>query len=1068
MIGRSALWSAVWIALQLPGVAPALADVRAVERSPGAESLAAAPELPDGCPVLRWEPGAEGRASELVVLELPPDGGLDEAVEVRRHRAAAGRGTWALRRFQCLTPGRAYAWRVRGVDREETAAEDDGSPPLYFRVAGAAAPFTGPASPYTVTDLGTLGGPVTKAMGVNDAGDVVGASQTGSYLHGFTWTDGTMTNLGDLGGQGSWAYDVNAVGQVVGGSPLGSGDNRAFLWQNGGMQDLGTLGGPNSYALEINDAGQAVGYACCAPDTYLSHAVLWGSGGIVDLGDLDPLWPAISAAYGLNDAGQVVGGSYDASANFHAFLWQNGGMQDLGTLGGDYSAAEAINEDGQIVGTARLANSTPHAFLWQNGAMQDLGALGWNQSVAYDINDDGMVVGVLQTGPTSHAFLWADGQMQDLNNLIPTGSGWELQEARAISNRGRIAGFGTFGGQTRAFLLEPRSYRWINPAGGAWSTASNWDPQGIPDAGDWALFDLAGQYSIDTTSFAPPPGEAPAVAAAPRGLLVEGTNTTVDFHSLNLNILSDSPADPGLQIGSEGIVNIHSGSGTFVHGALGVLPSTAPNPARLQVFNSGTTLTGTGGLLIGDEGPGDLFVANGGHLTSAEARLGGLLPAGLGTAVVGGDGSLWETGNLAVGYGVQGELTIENGGRVDSNDAYVSWGMLSSDSNVTVAGVGAGTALASHWALLGSLAVGQTDYGWVEVLDGGNLYVTQNVEVRNGELAIDGRHANGDPSEIDVLGSVFVGGPGTQGQFLLLRAARGGIEGDLVLGRDGPGYLELLGASVIAHPTQLDVVDPSAGLCAIGREFYGGVSLDDGGLFRCRTIEVGGAPGTTGNGTLTVDGGMVRALGVLTVGKAGGGLGLVFMLNNALVATNGTYISPYGVINGTGTLAVNFLGLQNDGILSPAIYVLYPLTGDASRSPGQAAAGTATLTVDGALTLGASGRLEIPLAGPLPGEYGSLAVTGAASLDGVLSLEFQSDYAPREGDLFTLLDVAQGVTGDFTGVEIHGLEPGFEFEITIVDGQVVLEALNDGVPEGYIFADGFESGGTSSWSSAVP
>ena len=37
--------------------------------------------------------------------------------------------------------------------------------------------------------------------------------------------------------------------------------------------------------------------------------------------------------------------------------------------------------------------------------------------------------------------------------------------------------------------------------------------------------------------------------------------------------------------------------------------------------------------------------------------------------------------------------------------------------------------------------------------------------------------------------------------------------------------------------------------------------------------------------------GMVRALEILTVGQVGGGAGLVTMMNNALVATNGTYIN---------------------------------------------------------------------------------------------------------------------------------------------------------------------------------
>ncbi len=203
------------------------------------------------------------------------------------------------------------------------------------------------------------------------------------------------------------------------------------------------------------------------------------------------------------------------------------------------------------------------------------------------------------------------------------------------------------------------------------------------------------------------------------------------------------------------------------------------------------------------------------------------------------------------------------------------------------------------------------------MLNGGDLYVSQDVYIKNGELNIESRHANGDPSDLDVLGSVFVGGTGGANLLALRNAAKGDIEGNLIIGRDGVGAAILWGTAIIAYPTQLEVVDPQAGLCAIGREFDGGVSLDEGGLLRCQKIELGGQAGTSGSGSLTVDGGMVRALDILQVGQVGGGSGQVDMQNNALVATNGTYISPNGVISGTGTLAVGFLGLQNDGTLAP-------------------------------------------------------------------------------------------------------------------------------------------------------
>ncbi len=771
------------------------------------------------------------------------------------------------------------------------------------------------------------------------------------------------------------------------------------------------------------------------------------------LTDLGTLAGPTTKAMGINENGQVVGGSYDEFANFHAFLWQNGSMQDLGTLGGDYSSAEAINANGQVVGTARLANSTPHAFLWQNGSMQDLGALTWDQSIAYDINDKGQVVGALQTGPTSHAFLWAHGQMHDLNSLIPAKTGWVLQEARAINNKGRIVGFGTLNGQTRAFLLKPGAYYWTNPTGGSWHVTTNWDPQGDPGNGDTVIFALGGQYTVDA---GPAIASITPLANFPVGrAIISGTNT-VDFQNLSLNLLDDSVDEPALTVNEAGTVRITSGAGNMIHAIIGgSLPANPSNPplARLQVLGNGTSLTGTGRLTIGDEGAGELFVTAGGHLTSAEARIGGLLLTGTGTADVGGAGSLWETGNIAVGYGISSTLAIQYGGRVNSNDAYVSWGVVSEDSQVTVNGISAVNGQPALWALLGSLFVGQTEFGSVEVLDGGSLYVSQDVHIKNGELRIDGRHPTGGPSEMDVLGTVFVGGPGSANLLALWNAARGGIEGDLIIGRDGEGAAILWGAANIAHPTQLDVVDPAAGLCVIGHTYDGGVSLDDGGLFRCRNIQLGQA-GLSGDGSLTVDGGMVRALDVLTVGAVGGGTGLVEMKANALVATNGTYIAPNGVITGTGTLAVNFLGLQNDGTLTPGINVLYPSApSDSFTSAGQVQAGatTPTLVISGTLTIGPTGRLEIPLIGSDAGLYGSLGITGTADLGGALVLGFSQGFAPRQGDTFTFLDATGGANGMFDSVQISGLMPGFKYDLSNANGQLVLEALNDGVSARRVF-----------------
>src|SRR5262249_47809617 len=120
-----------------------------------------------------------------------------------------------------------------------------------------------------MTDLGTLGGPHGEAAAINGSGQVVGAADTADFLHSpdaFLYSDGQMTDLGTLpGGNFSYATGINAAGEVCGWSSVPLAYSHAFVYSDGMMTDIGTLystppGSPNNAeAYGINDAGQVVG-----------------------------------------------------------------------------------------------------------------------------------------------------------------------------------------------------------------------------------------------------------------------------------------------------------------------------------------------------------------------------------------------------------------------------------------------------------------------------------------------------------------------------------------------------------------------------------------------------------------------------------------------------------------------------------------------------------------------------------------------------------------------------------------------------------------------------------------
>ncbi|HEX9833400.1 MAG TPA: hypothetical protein VGA66_10010, partial [Mycobacterium sp.] len=243
--------------------------------------------------------------------------------------------------------------------------------------------------------------------------------------------DPTATELSPLDGSNySAAYGVNGAGIAVGESgdtvdTVADANTVAVFWSAGAAEALptdGLLPGGASAAFAVNDDGEIVGEAV-NDDAGNTAAVYWAGSATtpVILGNLPG--GNFSSAYFIGADGRIVGESQNGDGQIQAVVWVPAvgvGFQapvPLAAVANQIaSAAFGVDLNGRIVGEAELADGIVHGIIWNaNGAVAT--TLGANTS-AQAINNADRIVGynAALTG-SDFAAIWNGANTADTKSI---------------------------------------------------------------------------------------------------------------------------------------------------------------------------------------------------------------------------------------------------------------------------------------------------------------------------------------------------------------------------------------------------------------------------------------------------------------------------------------------------------------------------------------------------------------------------------------------------------------------------------------------------------------------------
>jgi probable HAF family extracellular repeat protein len=245
------------------------------------------------------------------------------------------------------------------------------------------------------TPIDVPNGFFTDARGINDAGQIVGSYDDARGIpHGYLYSGGRYTTFDiSVSGTLTVAWGINNPGQIVG-SVRGFGrfdPSSGYVFDGSSYNLVNVPGAYSTQALGINSAGQVVG-------TYSTSRFGLGPGFVLSGGNYTTLnapGAAFTVANGINVDGQIViysqpGGSFLLSDGKYTSLRAPGTQSITDTV------AYGINDAGQIVGEFFVPNgpnSGDHGFLLSGGIYTRFDVPDARRTFAFGINDAGQIVG---------------------------------------------------------------------------------------------------------------------------------------------------------------------------------------------------------------------------------------------------------------------------------------------------------------------------------------------------------------------------------------------------------------------------------------------------------------------------------------------------------------------------------------------------------------------------------------------------------------------------------------------------------------------------------------------------